>query len=267
MEHVPGSSLSIGTQDILCYDFHIKQKKMRYKKYYLWVDSQRFRRFREGLEKKRILLVEETRIPCRVLRPSLDTGVVFPSAWDGSCKRRTSWYPHSEKTGEYLIVSSSLQSIPDSETPTVIMDSDFSLDRLPTFEEIASLVESEEFRKRKPLEWDRPDASEKDFYQRWFERYNSNEPFEFGKILLSHSANHANFLDPRYFVITNGGKAPYSVADSLHICSSCLEFFNILGSQWPVKYVAPCIGAVLFAHLPMDQYFKVETPSCRVRQA
>lgn len=234
---------------------------MKYKKYYLWMDSQEFRRFRKGHEKERTLLVEESRIPCRVLRPSSDIGVVLPSAWDGFCKRRTSWYPQSEKAGEYLIVSGSLQLIPDSEDPIVIMDSDFTLNRLPTFEDIASLVESEEYRKRKPLEWDRPDTSEKDFYQRWFERCKSNEPFEFGKILLSHSANHANFLDPRYFVITNGVKAPYSIADSIHVCSSCLEFFNILGGQWPVKYVVPCIGAVLFAHLPMDHYFKVEIQS------
>ena len=52
---------------------------------------------------------------------------------------------------------------------------------------------------------------------------------------------------------------PYSISDSIHVCSSCLEFFNILGKQWPVKYVVPCIGAVQFAHLPMDQYFEVKT--------
>jgi hypothetical protein len=56
----------------------------------------------------------------------------------------------------------------------------------------------------------------------------------------------------------NGIMAPYSIADSIHVCSSCLEFFNILGSQWPVKYVVPCIGAVQFARLSMDHYFEVK---------
>lgn len=56
-----------------------------------------------------------------------------------------------------------------------------------------------------------------------------------------------------------GGKAPYSIAGSLHVCSSCLEFFNVIGDQWRLKYVVPCIGAVQFARLPINQYFEVET--------
>jgi len=202
--------------------------------------------------------MEESRIPCRVLRPSLEMGVVIPSAWDGFCKRRTSWYRQSEKARNFLIVSRSLQRVSDVGNPIVIVDSDLNPDRLPTFEEMASLVKSEEYRKKKPPEWDRPEPPERDFYQRWFERHRENEPFDFDKILLSHSANHANFLDPEYFVTLNGVKAPYSIANGIHVCSSCLEFFNILGNQWPVKYVAPCIGAVQFAHLPMDRYCKVE---------
>jgi hypothetical protein len=95
------------------------------------------------------------------------------------------------------------------------------------------------------------------FYQRWFERNRANEPFDFEKILMSHSANHANFIDPKFFITMNGEKVPYSIADSIHVCSSCLEFFNILGSQWSLKYVVPCIGAVQFAYLPKDQYFEV----------
>jgi len=54
---------------------------MKYTKYYLWLDSQEFRRFGEGLEKKRTPLVEESHIPCRFLRPSFRTGVVLSSAF------------------------------------------------------------------------------------------------------------------------------------------------------------------------------------------
>ena len=101
-------------------------------------------------------------------------------------------------------------------------------------------------------------AVEKEFYQRWYERHQPQGLFDFEKIFAHHSANHANFIDPKYFATLNGCMVPYSIADSLHVCSSCLEFFNILGEQWPVKYVIPCIGAVRFAHLPMDQYFEVK---------
>jgi hypothetical protein len=41
--------------------------------------------------------------------------------------------------------------------------------------------------------------------------------------------------------------------------ASCLEFFNILRDQWPVKYVVPCIGAVKFADLPMNHCFEIRT--------
>jgi hypothetical protein len=145
------------------------------------------------------------------------------------------------------------------EDPIVITESNFTPYQLPTHEEIFQLVESKEYRKRKPRIWDQVDPLEKEFYKRWFERNQINEPFDFEKILRSHSANHANFIDPKFLINTDGIKAPYSIADSIHVCSSCLEFFNILGKQWPVKYVVPCIGAVQFAHLPMDQYFEVKT--------
>jgi hypothetical protein len=100
---------------------------------------------------------------------------------------------------------------------------------------------------------------EKDFYQRWFEGYQVSEFFDFGKIILNHSANRANFVDPKFFNDMNGRKVPYSIANSIQVCSSCLEFFNLLGSRWPVKYVVSCIGTVQFAKLPIDDYFKVVT--------
>jgi hypothetical protein len=161
--------------------------------------------------------------------------------------------------GKFLLVSNSPLDVPDLESPIMIEGSSFMPDRRPNPEEISQLVQSKGYQKRKPSEWDKPDPLERDFYQRWFERQQRKEPFDFDKILLSHSANHANFLDPKFFVNLNGTMAPYSIADSIYVCSSCLEFFNILGSQWPTKYVVPCIGAVQFAHLSMDHYFEVKT--------
>jgi hypothetical protein len=147
--------------------------------------------------------------------------------------------------------------LPGLENPIIITESSFKPDRFPSPKEIPLLIQSEEYQKKKPREWDKPDPLEKDFYQRWFERNRVNEPFDFDTILMSHSANHANFLNPRFFINLNSSVVPYSIADSIHVCSSCLEFFNILGDQWPVKYVVPCIGAVQFAHLPINQYFEV----------
>ncbi len=231
-----------------------------YRKLCYWVDLQRLKTVRKHLEKKEIELREETRIPCRVLRASMEIGCVVPLAWESFCKRRTSWCLRSEKAGKFLIVSNEPLNLSGLGSPILIMNSDFRPERLPTFSETSELARSRSFRKAMPPSWDKPYLLEKDFYQRWFEYYQVNESFNFEKILLSHSANHANFIDPKFFNNLNGSKVPYSIANSIHVCSSCLEFFNILGEQWPLKYVAPCIGAVRFAKLPVDDYFKVVTP-------
>jgi len=230
-----------------------------YKKFCYWVDFQGLKNVKEGLEEKRIEIAEEAHIPCRLLRTPVEVGYVVPLTWEGFCKRRTSWYLSSQKARKFLVVSDYPLYLSGIGNPILIMNSDFIPDRLPTSSETVALAQSASFQQKKPRIWDKPDPLEKDFYQRWFERYQAHEPFDFDKILVGHSANHANFIEPKFFIDINGRRVPYSIADSLHVCSSCLEFFNILGDQWPVKYVVPCIGAVRFAHLPMNQYLRVES--------
>ena len=232
---------------------------MPYQKFCYWVDAGELRKVRSSFKEKGLQTKEEVRIPCRALRASRGVDYVTPQAWDGFCKRRTSWYQTSDKAGKYLVVSNTSLDHSDIENPIIVTESSFKPHLLPSPDEIEQLAKSREYQKRKPKAWEDVEPIDKDFYQTWFERHRENEPFDFDKIFMSHSANHANFLDPKFFVKLNGATVPYSVADSLHVCSSCLELFNILGEQWPIKYVVPCIGAVQFAHLPMDQYFKVST--------
>jgi len=232
---------------------------MPYQKYCYWVDADRLKKVRENVEQSGGEFDDEVRIPCRVLRASREISYCAPTAWYGFCRRRTSWYWESDKVGQYLIVSSTSLDPLDIKNPIIITESSFKPDRLPSPDEIAQLVNSQEYQKRKPKAWEEVEPIDKDFYQTWFERHRENEPFDFDKIFMSHSANHANFLDPKFFVKLNGAAVPYSVADSLRVCSSCLELFNILGGQWKVKYVTPCIGAVMFARLPVDRYLEVNT--------
>jgi hypothetical protein len=228
-----------------------------YQKFCYWVDLQGLKKVKKSLVEKGIQLTDEARIPCLVLRASREVGYLAPPAWDGFCKRRTSWYWKSDKAGKFLVVSNTSLDHLDIENTIIITESDFKPDRLPSPGEMLQLIKSEKYQGLKPDAWDEVDPLDKEFYQRWFERHRPGELFDFDKLFARHSANHANFLDPKFFVNLNGIMVPYSIADSIHVCSSCLELFNILGEQWPVKYVVPCIGAVQFAHLPMDQYFEV----------
>jgi len=230
-----------------------------YQKYCHWVDSHNLEAIREQFENREDELWEETRIPCRVLRAFMDIGYVIPRAWEGFCKRRTSWYLSSEKMGKFLVISREPLNFSGLTSPIVIMNSNFRPERLPTYSEISELARSRPFQAAVPRLWNKPDTVEKEFCEKWLERNQINEPFDFEKILMSHSANHANFIDPKFFHDLNGSKIPYSISNSAHVCSSCLEFFNILGSQSPMKYVVPCIGAVQFAKLPINKYLKVIT--------
>lgn len=236
---------------------------MAYQKFCYWVDSQGLSKVIKYFEERDIQMTEEIRIPCRVLRPTKEIGYLISPAWYGLCKRRTSWYWDSEKVGKRLIASNTSLDHLDVGTPIIISESNFKPPRLPSIDELSQLVKTREYQDKKPRTWENVEPIEKDFYQTWFERHRSKDPFDFEKIFLSHSANHANFLDPKFFINQNGLTVPYSIGDSLHVCSSCMEFFNILGGQWPIKYIVPCIGAVLFARLPMDQYFEVKTINIR----
>ena len=228
-----------------------------YKKFCYWTDLHGLKKVREDIEQTGGELDDEARIPCRVLRLSREIGFIIPEAWDGFCKRRTSWYRRSDKAGKFLVVSNTSLGHLDIGNPIIIKASKFKPNHLPSYEEILQLIKSEKYQSLKPDVWEKVDPLDKEFYQRWFERYQPQELFDFDKIFAHHSANHANFIDTRYFVTLNGLLVPYSISGSIHVCSSCVEFFNILGEKWPVKYVVPCIGAVQFAHLPIDQYFEV----------
>ncbi|NWF94458.1 MAG: hypothetical protein HXY46_16305 [Syntrophaceae bacterium] len=231
----------------------------RYKKYCYWLDLNALASVRKALEEEGIPGNHETHLPCRILRPAKEIGYVTPLAWNGFCKRRTSWYWKSQRAEKFLMVSNRPLDVSDCKEFITITESNFKPNHLPSEKEIFGLTSSDEYRRKKPKEWDKPDLIEEDFYRTYFERYGIRDPFDFEKLLRYHSANHANFIDPQFFEEINGEKAPYSISDSLHVCSSCLEFFNILGDQCRLKYVTPCIGAVKFAGLPINHYFEVKT--------
>ncbi len=234
-------------------------RTLGYQKFCYWLNRNELEEVRKNLTDGGIPLAEETHVPCRVLKASSEIGLVSRSAWESLCKRKTSWHRTSKKAEKVLVVSNRPLERLDFHTSILITESDFKPGRFPDPGEMARMVQSDTFRRRTPPLWNRVEPSEKDSYRRWFIRYGVDGSFDFDRIFLMQSANHANFLDPRFFVTLGDRIAPYSIADSLHACSSCLEFFDILGEEWPVKYVVPCLGAVLFARLPRDRYFKILT--------
>ena len=183
---------------------------------------------------------------------------VSPDVWDGTCHRQGSWYGKSEKNGKYLIISSFELEGFEHYREAVITRSDFLLPRPATREEKEEMVEDEEFKCLIPQEWHIISDLEKRIWMRWARRLGSEEDWD--TLFLTHTATHANFIKPRFFIESDGQTMPYSIDMSANLCSCCLELFQVIGNTWRKKLVAPCPGAVIFSRLPKDRYLMVERP-------
>lgn len=183
---------------------------------------------------------------------------VSPEVWSATCRRQGSWYRRSEKNAQYLIISSfELEGLEQSKQAT-ITPSDFLLPRPATREEKHDMVEDEEFKSLIPAEWHVISDLEKRIWMRWARR--SGSELDWDELFLTHTANHANFMKPRFFIESDGQAIPYSIDRSANLCSCCLELFQVIGDQWAKKLVSPCAGALIFPRLPRDRYLLVERP-------
>ena len=183
---------------------------------------------------------------------------VPPEVWDSTCHRQGSWYRNSEKNGKYLIISSFELDGYKRFKEAVITRSDFILPRTMTKEEKKNMVKDEQFKPLVPREWYIITDLEKRIWIRWARKLGSEEDWD--SLFLTHTACHANFIKPQFFIESNGQKIPYSIDRSANLCSCCLELFQVVGNAVPKKLVAPCAGAVIFSRLPKDRYLMVEKP-------
>ena len=82
-------------------------------------------------------------------------------------------------------------------------------------------------------------------------------PQAFEDLLTTWTANHANFVKGCHRADAAFENAPYSITDSAHISSCCVELFNLLESKEKALLVRPCIGGVIVKALERDQYYLV----------
>jgi hypothetical protein len=229
-------------------------------KYVYWFEGKHLSWVREtlaqiGLEIKRAKLT-----PCQALRASAGTVyIAAPQIFNGLCKRQVAWYRHSHRCGQYLLVSA--ERLPqDFETflESWYSESDFSPPSCPSDEEIKELVASPEYQENKPR--DRELIGLKDailqkllFTVTGLWRQSDN----FNKFRPKQCTTHANFILHRFTTKYDGEEVPYTVKDSLGVCSSCMETFNLVDRD-SRKLVAPCPGAVKFGVAKQDVFLDVE---------
>ncbi|RPI79074.1 MAG: hypothetical protein EHM45_04265 [Desulfobacteraceae bacterium] len=229
-----------------------------YKKYTYWLTREEELSLRESLAATGIKLKSAKGVTCTPLDELTKIASVAPEVWDDHCSRAGAWYKRSAKNGLFLIVSSFELLNLANHSNTVISAGAFTPPRTITPEEEKKLIQTPEFMAKMPATWEKATENEKKIYLRWAHKLGSKiENFDaLGRI---HSANHANFIQPRFYIERNSLVIPYSLDRSAHLCSCCLELYNILGQDFRKKLVRPCPGAVFYARLEPDRYFLVES--------
>ena len=226
-------------------------------KHIYWLTKDEEARLREELAGQGIEMVSAKGVVCRPLDGVDEISSVAPEVWNQTCSRQGSWYRASDKNGLYLVISSSeLVGYEDKKAAT-ITESDFDPPRLARPEEKKAMIHDPQFAGQVPPRWKEANDTEKRIFLRWARRLGS-EAKDFEDLHLSHTANHANFIRPRFFVKEKERIIPYSIDRTAHLCSCCLELFQVLGTQHEKKLVAPCPGATIFGRRKPNRYLLVE---------
>lgn len=225
-------------------------------RYSYWVIPEKFPRIAEELESRFDTYMAQ-KVPCEPLGRNIEVGFVLPEVWSLLCKRQGSWYRAAPRAGQIVVVSSVELDEYGLELETVIRDSDFRPPELPALPQRIHLVRSGRYSSMRPPEWERVSEEEKNGIVRQARTLGIRDSID--DILLSRSANHANFLYPRYYVRKDSEIIPYSISRSGNVCSSCLEFFNVIGGEFRTKMVVPCVGAVLYAGMRANRYYEVKS--------
>jgi hypothetical protein len=231
------------------------------RKYAYFLGSEELPGVEVDLKARAVKIYRARRMVCELLHPQREAGIALPEVWNKNCRRQGSWYRSSSHKGEILVVT----SFPlEGRRGVKIAPSDFQLCQRPNLEEVRMLAQSPAYLKVKPVEWETIDGFDREqfrLFRQGLLKLGLATPEEseeaFDSVFPGHCANHANFIEPGFYLEREGKKIPYSLGSTLRVCSACVELFDLLGDQFDEKLVVLCPGAVVSAGLPPDRYFSV----------
>ncbi|MFZ3047166.1 MAG: hypothetical protein WA151_14740 [Desulfatirhabdiaceae bacterium] len=235
-----------------------------YTKFTYWLDKPTFLDIQNMLSTQKIPLYETRKAVCLPLSKKIELGYVAPEAWSNfdTCRRQLSWYEASEFSGRYLLISETNINWYglDINPSTIISKIDFKPPYLPesSNDKIRQLAERDSFQQVCPAAFKDIASMGEGMQSRWL-KIMGIRGITYSDLFVFHCANHANFVEPDYFIDSEEGPIPYSIGKTKQVCSACLQFFNIIGGHFRKKYVVPCPGAVLFAGMNVNQHYQVET--------
>ena len=228
--------------------------------YLYWFTEEAFNRAKEALIKEGVEVVSSKLTPCQVMRAS-GNKVVYatPEVWSRICVRQGSWYRNSIRFGQYMMMSErKLPEAFDKYFDAEITKIDFMPENLPSTADLQNLIDSEAYQRNKPQEWEAKGIKDAVMFKVLF---SLTRFWGWGDNLkkhwLSHKANHANFLAHHFTTEIDGQSVPYSVSENAGICSSCVEYFNVIDHKTR-KLVKACPGAVTFGGTKRNVYLDVK---------
>jgi len=236
------------------------EAKQVYKKFIYWIAPAQFDSFIKDVRCVGFEIYPVKKTSCETLKAK---GKIIrfasPAIFSGLCKRQGSWYRESNKAGYYLVTSAErLSKKYDGCLDAVLKESNFLPESLPDKSEIKRLVESVEYQNQRPDDWEKKTLKEGLMVKILFSFIGVWKLKDTNKSQWSnHRANHANFLTHQHTIKLDGEEVPYSVTNNAGVCSSCVEFFNVI-DQKSRKLVRACPGAVHFSNVELDKYYDIK---------
>ncbi len=206
-------------------------------------------------DRKRVYRARHT--PCQALYPRREIALVEPAVWDLQCRRQGAWYRSSRREGQSLIVTNQALAglVPWGE---VTLEG-FQPPRLATDEDVVDMLNDTRVPEVLPEGWGDFSPWEVQAVRAYLSAEEIDRSLQ--EVFCYYTANHLNFLFPRFFVQRGQGPVtPYSIQKTALVCSACVEAFGILGEPYPVKYLAPCPGLKYVKPAPTE-YLRVTRSS------
>lgn len=228
-------------------------------RYMYWVPAQDFKSVAAGVKARGLRLTGSRMTPCETLRAEGNMAIyATPQVFSRMCTRQGSWYRESERNGKFLLLSPQrLGADFDEFLDAEITPSDFKPDMTISPEELIELVRTREYEDQKPEEWEKKTVMDAVGTKVLFTingLWGKGDSLR--KYWLEHRANHANFVSNRFTTEIDGEDVAYSVSENAGVCSSCVEFFNIVTPDRR-KLVRSCPGAITFGKAPRDTFLDI----------
>lgn len=228
--------------------------------YLYWIPANEFRAASNIVRDMGLNLSGSRMTPCETLRVAPGRAIyATPQVFKRMCTRQGSWYSASKRDGHFLLLSPvRLSAELDCHLDAELKESTFQPETLPTKEELQSLVTSPEYTGQRPNEWEQVKAIEGVMMKLFFvfNRFWGLRD-SLTKHWLTQRANHANFLAAKFTTTVDGEEVAHSVSENAGVCSSCVEFFNIISPD-ARKLVRACPGAVTFGGAERDVFIDVQ---------